>query len=237
VLYWHHKDITCLSGQTGHAQKPKTARKGKNAMVFVPKTDAAQVNLRFTLLDQQIENTLYFLYNTGGLTEAEMITLGDDLLTWWATEIAAPLVDDLELREAYVTDMTTQFSPAVTVTPTSAITGGATSDPLPNNVSLCVSFRTSGRGRSARGRNYVGGWSEGSVAGNLVASGTAETIRSGYEELTKPTTFTDDWTWIVYSRFAQGNPRPQAFTPPVTSVVLTDLTVDSQRRRLPGRGR
>jgi hypothetical protein len=50
-------------------------------------------------------------------------------------------------------------------------------------------------------------------------------------------------SWVVVSRFsgvdANGDPIPRAagVTTPITSVLVVDNIVDSQRRRLPGRGR
>jgi hypothetical protein len=206
-------------------------------MAFVGKANCVQVNLRFTLLSQQIENTLYFEYNAGSVTTALMTTLGQDLITWWAASIAGELTTDLTFREVYVTDLTTQTSPTVTVTTGLPLNGTLSGDPVPNNVALCLSFRSSGRGRSSRGRNYISGFPEGYVSGNDIDTTLADALVVAYEELKDAATFTDDWTWIVYSRFQNGNARPEALIAPVDAVVLTDYTVDSQRRRLPGRGR
>jgi hypothetical protein len=206
-------------------------------MTFVGKTDIVQANLRFSLYDQQIENTLYFQYKTSGVDVAAMQVLGQDLIAWWDTYIPTALVNDLVMREVYLTDLSTQTSPTVTVVPGTTVAGASSADSVPNNVTLCVSFRTAGRGRSARGRNYISGFSEGAVTGNTFDPSIAEDIRAGYEELLDATTYTGDWGWVVYSRFENGVPRDEGQALPVDAVVLTDLVVDSQRRRLPGRGR
>jgi hypothetical protein len=206
-------------------------------MTFVGKEDVVQANLRFSLYEQQIENTLYFQYKTTGVDVAAMQVLGQDLITWWDAYIPTALVNDLVMREVYLTDLSTQTSPTVTVVPGTTVAGASSADSVPNNVTLCVSFRTSGRGRSARGRNYISGFSEGAVTGNQFDPSIAEDIRAGYEELLDATTFTGDWAWVVYSRFENGLPRSEGLVLPVDAVVLTDLVVDSQRRRLPGRGR
>jgi hypothetical protein len=136
-----------------------------------------------------------------------------------------------------LTDLSTQTSPTVTVTTGLPITGTNTSDPLPNHVALCVSFRTNGRGRSARGRNYVSGFGEDAASGNTFSGTIANPIAQGYAALINSATYTLDWEWVVYSRYENGDPRTEALIAPVDNVVLTDLVVDSQRRRLPGRGR
>jgi hypothetical protein len=229
--------MACLSGQTAPTKSNQSARKGKNAMAFVPATDVVQANLRFTLLDQQIENTLYFGFDNGGVQPSDMQTLGTDLISWWGTNVGPHVLDDLVMREVYLTDLTTQTAPTVTVVPGNNTTGDGTADPLPNNVALCVSFRTEGRGRSARGRNYVSGFGENAVSGNAFTNTISNGVRDAYEELLDATTYTAAWTWVVLSRFEDGQPRSAGLVQPVTAVVLTDITVDSQRRRLPGRGR
>jgi hypothetical protein len=206
-------------------------------MTFVPADDVVQANLRFTLLDQKIENTLYFYYAPTSVSVAAMQQLGLDLISWWGTNVAPELVDDIFMREVYLTDLSTQTGPTASVVPGNNIIGGYSSDPVPNNVALCVSFRTNGRGRSARGRNYISGFSETQLSGNTMDTAIADNIRAAYELLLDPITFTDDWLWVVLSRFANGNPRAQGLVQPVETAVLTDYTVDSQRRRLPGRGR
>jgi hypothetical protein len=229
--------MTSVCAATRFAATIESARKDKNAMVFVPATDVVQANLRFTLLDQQLENTLYFEFDNGGVQPADMQTLGTDLILWWGTHVAPAVVDDVFMREVYLTDLSSQTAPTVTVVPGTNVTGGGTAAPLPNNVALCVSFRTEGRGRSARGRNYISGHGENAVSGNTFTSTISNSIRDAYEELLDATTYTGSWTWVVLSRFEDGQPRLAGLVQPVTAVVLTDTTVDSQRRRLPGRGR
>lgn len=50
--------------------------------------------------------------------------------------------------------------PATVTTPSTAIVGSSTSMPLPNDVAICVSWRTAKAGRSYRGRTYLGGWTQ-----------------------------------------------------------------------------
>jgi hypothetical protein len=206
-------------------------------MAFVGKDNCVQANLRFTQDEQLMENTLYFQYKGGTLDVPAMAQLGDDLIVWWTTSVRLYLVDAITFREVYLTDLSSQTAPTVTATTGLPVTGAMAQLPLPNNVAACISFRSAGRGRSSRGRNYIAGQSEDSVDGNtLVAAAQAQFV-AAYELLMDAATFTDDWTWIVYSRFENGQPRTEALIAPVDAVVFTDNTIDSQRRRLPGRGR
>lgn len=212
-------------------------RKGKNAMAFVGKANCVQANLRFTQDDQLLENTLYFEYKGGTLDVPAMTVLGDDLITWWTDSVRLYLVAALTFREVYLTDLSSQTAPTVTATTGLPANGALSQAALPNNSAACISFRSAGRGRSSRGRNYIPGISEDSVIGNSITSATQNNLVTSYEELQDAATYTDDWTWIVYSRFENGNPRAEALIAPVDAVLFTDNTIDSQRRRLPGRGR
>lgn len=212
-------------------------RKGNNAMAFVGKANCVQANFRFTLDEQLCENTLYFEYKGGTLDVPAMAVLGDDLISWWNTEIRPAVTSSVTFREVYLTDLTTQTSPTLTATTGLPTTGGEAKSSLPNNSAACISFRTSGRGRSSRGRNYIMGLSEDSVVQNSITAAKQNFLVTGYEALMDAATYTDDWTWIVYSRFENNNPRPEALIAPVDAVVFTDNIIDSQRRRLPGRGR
>ena len=61
--------------------------------------------------------------------------------------------------------------------------------------------------------------------------------------LTTVTATPSPWVWVIVSRYSgvdgDGRPVPRVagVTTPVTNVVAVDGTVDSMRRRLPGRGR
>jgi hypothetical protein len=206
-------------------------------MAFVGKDNCVQANLRFTQDEQLLENTLYFEYKGGTLDVPAMVTLGDDLITWWQASVGAYLVTALTFREVYLTDLSSQTAPTATVTTGLPATASVAQNPLPNNSAACISFRSAGRGRSSRGRNYVPGISEDSVVGNSITAATQANLIAGYADLMDAATYTDDWAWIVYSRFEDGLPRVEALTAPVDAVIFTDNIIDSQRRRLPGRGR
>jgi len=112
---------------------------------------------------------------------------------------------------------------------------------LPNNVAVTVSFRTGLSGRFARGRNYVSGLSEDAVVLNTVDSAVLADIQAGYEAL-QDVASDNTSTWVVVSRFSgvDGDgvpiPRVEGVTTPITAVIIVDSIIDSQRRRLPGRG-
>lgn len=210
-------------------------------MPFVPVANTVEFELRAILDDQKVENTLYFGRGFAP-TAVQMLAMANLLAGWWAAEVADYTAESVSLVEVYATDLTSASGPTASYIPPSAVTGGDASAALPNNVSLCVSFRTANRGRSYRGRNYVVGLTEAAVVLNTVQPAYIASILEAYNLLPGLGTATG-WTWYVVSRFSGVDPDTHAPIPrvtgvrtPVTTVVIVDPTVDSARRRLPGRG-
>jgi len=211
-------------------------------MPFVPVAATVLVEMRMTADLQEVENTLYFEFEDP-FTNIEMLNLGDDLVTWWINFYAPNIWEGVQLREVVVTNLTSATSDQVSSTVPPATTGQLGTDPLPTNVSLTISFRTALRGRSFRGRNYVVGMVEAQTIGaNTVDSAVIADWITCYEELLTIAA-SNATAWVVVSRFSgvDGNgdpiPRVAGVTTPINSVVIVDNVVDSQRRRLPGRGR
>lgn len=204
-------------------------------MAFIPVPETVEVEVRMQLAGQRIENTLYFS-KSGGWDIASATTLGNDVLVWWATLYNQELANDLELIEVVVSDLDVVDSFQVSLpAPTPHPRGVNTSDALPSNVALCISFRTPFRGRSFRGRNYISGLPAGSVVGNVVSTTVADAMQSAYETLPFSTTSAGG-TWVVVSRFTDNAPRVTGVATPITAVLVVDRDSDSMRRRLNGRG-
>lgn len=211
-------------------------------MPFVRVPNSALVEVRMSLDSQDVENTLWF--ESGSAPDASDLSVLAGLIEGWWQDFYAPLVTStLTLREVVATSMDSATGPQVTVTPATGGVGFLEGSPLPNNVSLTVSFRTVNRGRSFRGRNYVVGMTEEQVDSNTATVTTINAWQDAYEAVGAAVSGSG-WTWGVASRFSgvAGTPplpvpRDPGIITPITAVVIVDATVDSQRRRLPGRGR
>jgi hypothetical protein len=211
-------------------------------MSFVPMANTAQFELRMLQDTQKIENTLMFGRGFP-ITTAQMNAFSIVLANWWATFVSVYTSTAVQLNEIYSTDLTTAIAPTNSYVPPTTIAGADTSPPLPNNVSLCASFRTANRGRSFRGRNYVAGLCHANVTANTVGASTVAAVLAAYNQLLTIGTATG-WSWYVVSRFSGVNPTTRQPIPRsvgirtlISSVVIVDPTVDNQQRRLPGRGR
>lgn len=205
-------------------------------MPFVENPNVAMVEFRQSWDDQKVENTLYFDRGTAP-TSGQIAELAATLATWWETHMSPLQSNTVSLNEVVVTSLASETAPQLVYTFSLPAIGAQTAPSLPNNVSWAVKFNTVGRGRSSRGRNFFVGLVESHVDQNEVSATHAAAIVDAYQELfTVLGDMTDPWTWVVYSRYTAGNERATGLAQAVTSVSPTDLIIDSQRRRLPGRG-
>lgn len=210
-------------------------------MPFIPVANTFLAEIRMLCAGQQIENTLYFRPQVES-DDPSLAALGAHLLVWWNNFYAVAIPTAVSLREIHITDLTTATSAVHTQpAPAPAPTGDRPTAVLPNQDTLAISFRTALRGRSFRGRNYLAALAEGDVTESTVNAAVQVDALAAYNNLlTGP--IVADFEWVVVSRYsgvdAAGKPIPRAagIATPVVSVVIVDPIVDSQNRRLPGRG-
>jgi len=190
---------------------------------------------------QKIENTLYWK-KASAWSIGDLVGLGNSLLLWWTTYYDVFVSSSVTLSEIYLTDLTSSTSIVQSVpAPTPHPAGSRSAAALPNNVALTISFRSGQRGRSFRGRNYISGFSEDAVVLNTVDSAVIADIETAYNALFDVAS-DNSCFWVIASRFSgvDGDgvpiPRVAGLTTDITSVLVVDPIVDSQRRRLPGRG-
>lgn len=203
-------------------------------MPIPPTPDVALVELRYTYQGQRVENTLYFRHQTG-INVTDMEGLAGAIAANYIALVKPSVPSTLLLREIYVVDLSDSTAPAVTYTTDLPVAGDDGAAAMPNNVTICVSFRTLGRGRSSRGRNYLLGITENEVNDNIVSEVAWLPWFALYQELLD---FggVGPWVWGVLSTVSGGVPRTTGFFQDIIAYTVVDNVVDSQRRRLPGRG-
>jgi len=210
-------------------------------MPFVPCENTALVETRMSYALQKVENTIW-VQSDSAWDAGSLLSLAGIVKIWWTTHYNTLVSGDLSLRQVVATDQSSDTGPQAT------LDGGATAGEAeglsyPGNVSLTISFRTGGRGRSMRGRNYIVGIPT-SAESSINEVSTAYTLDwiTVYEAL-KTALDDEGYTWVVASRFSgiggtppKPIPREAGVMTPITSVVVVDTIFDSQRRRLTGRG-
>jgi hypothetical protein len=138
------------------------------------------------------------------------------------------LSQDLSVNEIHVQNLNGTASGEFTLAVTPTQTGGLVQDSEPGNVAFCISLRTALAGRRTRGRKYFSGIAVGDRSGNSITSIRADALLVGVSDL-------------IADLVANSTPicifSPTGLTlVPVTAAVISDLFLDSQRRRLTGRG-
>jgi hypothetical protein len=220
--------------RSAHLLPHERAGKDGNLLPFIPAPDTVRVDIQYTLAGQQAQNTLWFRFRAGSPTVPDLTALGVGINDYWGLAVMPLLSHNLVMVGNVATDWTTETSPAVN-TPTS-VTGGDTGADLPNNVAVCVTILTAGRGKSSRGRNYVPGIPDSGRTGvNGILDTFGTDLLSAYTGILG-SAIDADWEWSVVSFMSGGVDRVTALVQPVIGAALTDLVLDSQRRRLPGRG-
>jgi len=203
-------------------------------MAFVPAPNIVMCEVLASKDGQRIENR--FMVNVfHAPTLADMNLIADNVSAWLGTQYATRLPVDVVVDGIKCTDMSQQNGPfllrAVNVPGTLALPS------MPNEVSYCVSLRSSSAGRSARGRWY---WLGLAVANLTTTNRVSATYRTSVVAI-----ITDlivrlssvGMAWVIVSYRHNGAPRvggPVYFV--VASATTTDDIVDSQRRRRPGIG-
>jgi hypothetical protein len=200
---------------------------------FIPVADTFKCELRFTQHGQKVENVIYVSQHDP-MTPVTMDAAAAVIALWWIADMAAYVEAGVSLNEIKMTDMSSPTAPSETFT-TSLPTPGTGSAPgLPGNVTVAIKLGTRERGRSFTGRLFHVGLQNNNITGNQINPGYSAYIKNAYEQLlTALSTGTLDW--VVVSFVHNKVLRTAGVATPITSISI-DPNLDSQRRRLTGRG-
>lgn len=203
---------------------------------FIPAERTARLELICLANEQIVENVVY-IKGTEEWNSASLEELVDNAITAWPNQLGDEISEGVQLSKVRATDVSFEDSFQVEKEPTEPTFGSGGADILPNNVTLATKFLSGHAGRSWRGRVYNIGLYGSQVTGQAVSSVTAGNISSNWASFFGYLTdFTDNASGhVVVSYCHDGEWREVAQTTPVTSYV-TEVFIDSQRRRLTGRG-
>jgi len=192
-----------------------------------------RVELHFHQLDEKTMNVFWCKSNLNETSATLELEIAGTFKNWWASEIRPLVSSGLELYEITVKELRPD-GVAVLYTDGLPITGEKSESPLPNNVALAVHWGTGLVGRSRHGRTFQGGLCTDSVQGNNCS--TAALFQSAYDALrTTLDNITLNIEFSVVSFVSNKAWRTVPLTTPISGVAV-ESTIDSMRRRLPGRG-
>jgi hypothetical protein len=202
------------------------------------------VDVIYDLDSQLIENTLYFSKATAVAPE-DLASLVETVNETIRGNLIPLLSNVIQLLRVIGTLMDVIDGITYISTTSLPLAGGISEEPVPSNVAGCISIRTGASGRSFRGRNYIPAIPNSLVSLNTISSVFTSDVEGAYAQL-RTNVDAIGWTHVVVSRFSGftivdgkkvPTPREEGIATPVINAFFVDATVDSQRRRLPGRGR
>lgn len=201
---------------------------------FVPIPNTALVEMIYRE-DNQIMEQTYHVVKDGAWGVLEFPALGQAFKGWWQTNLLAGCSNTVQLISIKMTDLGSQNGPLYEYLTGLPLGGGNGSSPLPNNVTVAIKFTTALRGRSFRGRTFHVGLCQNQVNQNLITGGQLSYMHDGYFALLGAVNVAG-YQLVVASRRHLGAPRVTGVATVIVDVQVNP-TVDSQRRRLPERGR
>lgn len=203
---------------------------------FIPAPKTASVEWIYSLGGVVAENQVHVEAATN-FTDTMLADLWTLCKDWWVASLKPVIATTCSFNRLRCKALHASIAPVLDQVVLPAQIGSDSQTPLGNNVSFVVKLTTGNAGRSARGRWYVAGLTAlSSNNGTTVNSGRAGAYVNAIGDL-KANLEAAGLTLVITSFRNEKAWRSEAVNYPVLGVVYTDLNLDSQRRRLVGRGR
>lgn len=202
-------------------------------MPFQSVPDTAEAVVRFLVNGQNCTLTFYG-QRAGGYDQTAISQLAETVDDWAGSHFRPALSEQAAYTGVAVRGLESAVD-FLAVNADNAGIGAVNFAPMPNVCAFAVTRISGLAGRSARGRVY---W-------------PITTFNVGADENTVAAAFRDDtlnhlnalrgdmqlatWTEVIVSRVTLGAPRPFGVTFQVLNYVSSDLNIDTQRRRAPGK--
>lgn len=201
-------------------------------IVYTP--NAVSVAMRFTQDGQEVENVYHNdMTVAGGPLPLDLLATA--YVAWWNSAIRPLVGSNVVLNSVVVQRLDNATANGIEWTTGLPITGGLGGLDEPMNVTLAIKWLTGKRGRSFRGRTYHIGIQQTQVVNSRITPTFAAAIKGAYTALIAAVN-ADAAPLVVLSTRANKAPRAAGVMTPILTCSV-DTATDSQRRRLPGRGR
>ena len=192
-----------------------------------------RVELHYLQLGEHTMNVFWVKSNLNETSAVEEELIAGTFRGWWVSEIRPYITNQMQLYEIVVKELRPDGI-AILYTEDLPSDGQKSEAPLPNNTAIVVHWGTGLVGRSRHGRTYQGGLTIDEVTGNTCTIATD--LQAAYDALrTALDNITLNVEFSVVSFVSGGFWRQQPLVTPISGVAV-ESTMDSMRRRLPGRG-
>lgn len=202
-------------------------------MVFVPATNVVEAFVEHTFNGKDgVGWVLHYESSMGAWDLAQMADLGNELVTWWDTNMQPLMAGSVSLQRIRMRDITTANGLVLDYTTGLPLAGTRSGAAMPGNVALSIKKNTGYAGRSFRGRIYQFGMVEGDVTANYIEAGYTTPLLAAWTQALLLVGAVGDYGMLVVSKYSAGSPRPLALETEVVSVSLADTRIDTRKDRL-----
>jgi len=174
------------------------------------------------------------VYSEDPITESVLDEMAAAFKAWWNTYLKTEVSSTVSLEVIRCRSLDSETGPTYDYTDGLPITATSAAASAPNNCTFAVQWRTASSGRSYRGRTYHIGLTTTKYSANMLTVPNATDFQTYYGNLPDALQ-TIGYNLVVLSRYHDRTQRPTAIHTLVTSCHV-DRTLDSMRKRLPGRG-
>ena len=203
----------------------------------VTSPNVVQVTMVYSSGEDTQEN-VYYVHKASAWSQPDIIDLLTVFSTWESTVASDERSQDVSLVRMIGTDITGLTGARVDLPLVAPIAGQEVSPVLPANVTFAVKANIGERGKGRNGRKFWIGLAENMVVENTVDETRAGDIQSDLNALISAVNAgPPSATLGVIHTKSGGLPIEPATFSAIVNFAYTDLTIDSQRDRLPGHKR
>jgi len=201
---------------------------------YIPVPNTVEARLNYATGGGVAQNVLNFTFDHAP-TIGDLTQLGVDLSAWFGADMAPLMNSGVSLQSIVLTDLTVENGAQIEYT-TGMPIGGSGGSSMPDNVTLAVKHTTAFRGRSYRGRTYLVGPPREMLQDiDHFSTPYTSNVENAFDDLLVGDFLANGSAFSVVSRCQNGAWLATGVSTPVENNTV-EPTVDSQRRRLPGRG-
>jgi len=233
---WLHTTLTAilsLLAYLGKLGERDTMCEGPHPYIPVPNT--AKCEMIYTVLDEVVENVLHF-FKASPWNVATLLSLGASVKGAWDLYIQPNQSTDCVLTRIKLTDLASQTGASVEYVAGLPLAGTIGNGVENGAQTVVTKLLTPGRGRSRRGRIYNIGMPDNTVTNNRITDAYAQDLTDAWNNFrAEVLTGAEEAVQVIVSQ-CQGKAWLETGETYEVVDCSTDVWVDSQRRRLHGRG-
>lgn len=206
------------------------------AREYQPVPETAQLVIELQVDAQKVFQTFYF-QKAGGWDQGDLESLTAAAAVWWSTSAADFFTTAVQQTRITATDLSSLNSLRYVDATSPPATGTIVGDYVPLNACLSIHLDIGNRGRGRNGRTFWPAIPEAQVTANTHDSITAGQIVTSLQTLKADVASATGGVMVIPHRKVGDTWLPIAVPQPVISISYRDLSIDSQKNRLPGHKR